>query len=61
MKKYPYTESTDLIVYEEKRKKRKRKGVFLPCLISALVASILTGSIMTYYISGQMVFEERQM
>ncbi len=55
MKKYPYTESTDLIVYEEKRKKRKRKGVFFPCLISALVASILTGSIMTYYISGQMV------
>jgi len=55
MKKYPYTESTDLIIYEEKRKKRKRKGVFFPCLISALVASILTGSIMTYYISGQMV------
>ena len=55
MKKYPYTETTDLIVYEEKRKKRKRKGIFLPCLLSALVASILTGSIMTYYISGHMV------
>ncbi len=54
MKKYPYTESTDLIVYEEKRKKRKRKGIFLPCLLSALIASLLTGSLMTYYITGNM-------
>lgn len=44
MKKYPYTESTDLIIYEEKPKK-KRSKTWLACLSSALAASILTGGI----------------
>ena len=42
MKKYPYTETTDLIVYESKPKKHKKHRVWIPCLCSALAASVLT-------------------
>ncbi len=41
MKKYPYTETTDLIIYE-KKPKRKKNRIWIPCLCSALVASVLT-------------------
>ncbi len=41
MKKYPYTESTELIVYETKPKKQKKR-LWIPCLCSALAASVLT-------------------
>ncbi len=42
MKKYPYTESTDLVIYETKHKKDKKKRVWIPCVCSALAASVLT-------------------
>ena len=42
MKKYPYTESTELIIYESKPKKHRRPIPWIPCLCSALAASILT-------------------
>lgn len=48
MKKYPYTDSTDIIIYEAKKKRRKKPGVFFACLSSALAASILTGAIFTF-------------
>lgn len=41
MKKYPYTETTDLILYVEKPKKKKN-SVWTACICSALVASVLT-------------------
>lgn len=42
MKKYPYTETTDLVLYEAKPKKHKKHRVWVPCLCSALAASVLT-------------------
>lgn len=48
MKKYPYTDSTDIIIYESKKRKRKKPGVVFACLSSALAASILTGSIFAF-------------
>ena len=42
MKKYPYTETTDLIIYEAKKKKHRKKSAWVPCLCSALAASVLT-------------------
>ena len=42
MKKYPYTETTDLIIYESKPKKHKKHRIWIPCLCSALAASVLT-------------------
>ncbi len=42
MKKYPYTETTDMIIYEQKPKKAKKKRMWVPCLCSALAASVLT-------------------
>lgn len=42
MKKYPYTETTDLIIYEAKKKKERKKRVWIPCMCSALAASVLT-------------------
>ena len=46
MKEYPYTESTDMIIYEDKsRKKKKKSKLWLACLSSALVASIFTGGL----------------
>ncbi len=41
MKKFPYTETTDMIVYVEKPKK-KRNMFFVACISSALISSILT-------------------
>ena len=45
MKKYPYTETTDMVLYEAKSKKRKTSKLWLACLSSALVASIFTGGL----------------
>lgn len=45
MKKYPYTESTDMVLYECKEKKHRRPKIWLACLSSALVASIFTGGL----------------
>lgn len=42
MKKYPYTETTDLVIYETKPKKHKKRRIWVPCLCSALAASVLT-------------------
>ena len=42
MKKYPYTESTDLIIYDQKPKKEKKQKVWLTAVCSALAASIFT-------------------
>lgn len=47
MKKYPYTDSTDIIIYEGKKKKVKKSKSWLACLSSAVAASLLTGSIFT--------------
>ncbi len=30
MKKYPYTETTDMIIYEQKPKKAKKKRMWVP-------------------------------
>lgn len=46
MKKYPYTQSTDLIVYEPKIKAKKKPRVWLAALSAALCASIFTAGIM---------------
>ena len=45
MKKYPYTDSTELGRYEPKPKKKKGK-TFVPCLISAFLASAITAGAM---------------
>lgn len=42
MRKYPYTETTDLIIYEAKKKRQRKKRMWVPCMCSALAASILT-------------------
>lgn len=42
MKQYPYTETTDLIVYVEKPKKKKRNSPWTACICSALIASVVT-------------------
>lgn len=42
MKKYPYTETTDLIIYEAKKKRHRKKRTWVPCICSALAASVLT-------------------
>lgn len=42
MKKYPYTDSTELIIYEPKIRKKRKRGVFIPCLMSAVLASVIT-------------------
>ena len=41
MKKYPYTESTDLIIYDQKPKKEKKQKVWLTAVCSALAAAYL--------------------
>ena len=41
MKKYPYTNSTELIAYRPKIKKRRFK-LLLPCFLSAFLASAIT-------------------
>ncbi len=45
MKKYPYTESTDLIIYNQKPKKEKKPKIFLTAVCSALAASIFTAGV----------------
>lgn len=40
--KYPHTDSTALIMYEPKRKKPKKNRVWVPCLCSALIASVIS-------------------
>lgn len=45
MKKYPYTESTDMIIYEEKKKKEKKNRPWLTAICSALAASVFTAAI----------------
>ena len=45
MKKYPYTESTDLVVYNRKPKKEKKPKVWLTAVCSALAASVFTSGI----------------
>ncbi len=47
MKKYPYTESTDLIVYNQKPKKNKKPKIWLTAVCSALAASVFTAGIFT--------------
>lgn len=42
MKKYPYTESTDLIIYEPKKKRTFNFKKYMPCLMSAVLASVIT-------------------
>lgn len=42
MKKYPYTDSTELIIYVPKRKKPSRLKPFIPCIVSAVLASVIT-------------------
>lgn len=45
MRKFPYTETTDMIVYVEKPKK-KRNVIILACMCSAIVSSIFTVGIL---------------
>lgn len=45
MKKYPYTESTDLIIYNEKPKKEKKPHIVLTAVCSALAASVFTAAV----------------
>lgn len=52
MKKYPYTDSTDIIIYPEKKKKRKKGNrIFLACIVSALVSSLFTGALFSFGMS----------
>ncbi len=45
MKKYPHTDSTDLIIYSQKPKKEKKPKVWLAALSSALAASVFTAGV----------------
>ncbi len=42
MKKYPYTDSTEIIMYEPKKKKHRNFKKFVPCILSAVLASVIT-------------------
>lgn len=42
MRKYPYTDSTEMIKYEPKIKKPSRLKPFIPCIVSAVLASVIT-------------------
>ena len=44
MKRFPHTETTDMIVYVEKPKK-KRNVFFVACVCSALISSFVTAGI----------------
>lgn len=52
MKKYPYTDSTDIVIYEAKKKKVKKSKTWLACLSSAVAASLLTGTIFAFGLGG---------
>ncbi|MDD6483788.1 MAG: trypsin-like peptidase domain-containing protein [Clostridiales bacterium] len=45
MKKYPHTDSTDLMLYNVKPKKNKKPRTWLVALSSAVAASLLTGAV----------------
>ena len=45
MKNYPYTNSTELVIYEPKVKQKKKPKIWLACLSSALCASIITAGV----------------
>lgn len=45
MKKYPYTESTDLIICEKAQNKKKKSRPWLVALSSALAASVFTAAV----------------
>ena len=45
MKKYPYTDSTDLIIYDNKEKKAKKPKTWLVAMASALAASVFTAAV----------------
>ena len=47
MKKYPYTDSTEIITYTPKIKKRKNIKKYIPCFLSALLASVITAGAFT--------------
>ncbi len=55
MKKYPYTDSTDLIIYDAKPKKKKNRP-WLVAISSALAASVFTAAAFTagfYYVDSK--------
>lgn len=55
MKKYPYTDSTDLIIYDAKPKKKKNR-TWLVAISSALAASVFTAAAFTagfYYVDSK--------
>lgn len=45
MKRYPYTDSTDIVIYNQKEKKQKKPKTWIACLSSAVAASLLTCTI----------------
>lgn len=45
MKKYPYTETTDLIIYDKKPKKERKPKLLVTALCSALAASVFTAGV----------------
>ena len=45
MRKYPYTETTDLVLYRGKEKKNRKPKIWVACMVSALAASIFTAGI----------------
>ena len=45
MKRYPYTDSTDIVIYNQKEKKPKKPKTWVACLSSAVAASLLTCTI----------------
>ncbi len=47
MKKYPYTDSTDLVVYKIKEKKKRKHSAVITAVCSALAASVFTAAIFT--------------
>ena len=54
MKKYPYTETTDMVIYSTPKKKEKKPKIWLAALTSALAASVFTAGVCSagfYYIS----------
>ncbi len=42
MRKYPYTDSTEIIMYQPKIKQKGKLKKFMPCLLSAMMASVIT-------------------
>lgn len=57
MKKYPYTDSTDLIVYDVKTKDKKKSKTWLIAVSSALAASVFTAAAFT---TGLYIYENNK-